>query len=87
MPLPEKIANAPELKLGLEIFYVAFMELTTCRAFGGMGEGPISWLTIHQYCTINKIKGEQREDMMYFISNLDAKYLEYKAEKIKAKTK
>lgn len=87
MPLPERIANAPELYLGLELYYAAFMDLTTCRGQGYGTEGPISWLVIAEYADRNEIEGEQREDLFYHIQHLDAAYLEFKGKKLKDKTK
>lgn len=76
-PLPEKIANAPEIALGLEIYYVAFLDLSTCRPFG-MGEGPIPWTAIDRYCVVNGIKGELREDLFFIVQELDGVYLKWK---------
>ncbi len=84
MPLPDKIANAPYLLLGLELYYMAFMDLTTCRGQGYGSEGPIGWLQIHEYCIVNDIWGEQREDMIYHVQHLDAEYLEFKGKRLKA---
>lgn len=80
MPLPPKIANAPELQVGLELFYVAFLELNPSRQMG-YGEGPIRWESIHFYCEANGIVGHQREDMFYHIRQMDNTYLDHKAAK------
>lgn len=72
--------------MGLELYYRAFMDLTTCRGQGYGTEGPISWLAIRDYAESQGIDGEQLEDLFYHISHLDAAYLEYKANKIKAKS-
>jgi hypothetical protein len=80
MPLPQSIANAPELYEGLELFYVAFMELTTCRALG-MAEGPIPWTAVQSYCNELGLVGEQREDMFFHIREMDTCYLEFRAKK------
>lgn len=84
MPLPDKIANAPYLFQGLELFYMAFVDLTTCRGQGYGSEGPIGWLQIHEYCIVNDIQGEQREDTLYHVQHLDAAYLLFKGKKLKA---
>lgn len=85
MPLPDKIANAPELFQGLELFYMAFQDLTTCRGMGYNSEGAVGWLQINEYCMAHGINGEQREDMFYHIQHLDAAYLNYKAKKLQQK--
>lgn len=82
-PLPERIQNAPELYLGLEMYYLAFLDLTSCRAAGYGTEGPISWMTIEEYADRKEIYGSQREDLHYYISNMDASYLEFKSTKLK----
>lgn len=84
MPLPDRIQNAPELNLGSELFYTGFLELTSCRQIG-MGLGPIPLLSILEYCLINGIDGEQREDFIWFIQRLDSKYLEWSKARAKSK--
>lgn len=84
MPLPDRIQNAPELNLGSELFYAGFLELTSCRQIG-MGLGPIPLLSILEYCVINEIDGEQREDFIWFIQRLDSKYLEWSKSRAKSK--
>jgi hypothetical protein len=84
LPLPEKIANAPELLIGLEFFYMAFLDLTTCRGTGYDTEGPISWLAIKEWADSNEVEGEQREDLFYYINELDKAYLDFKAKKLKS---
>jgi hypothetical protein len=88
-PLPEKIQNAPTLLLGLEFYYNAFQDLSSCRSVG-MGLGPIPWTAMNDYCRSYGIRGEQREDFFHHVSALDDKYREYvnkEAEKNKNKGK
>ena len=85
MPLPERIQNAPDLFLGLDLFYMAFMNLSSCRSQGGYGsEGPIGWLQINEYCFVHGIIGEQRDDLFYHVQRLDQAYLEYKTKKLES---
>lgn len=86
LPLPPRIANAPELPFGLEIYYIAFMDLTSCRGSGYGTEGPISWLSINQYADAKQFEGDQREDVFYYVQRLDTVYLEFKTKKLKAET-
>lgn len=72
MPIPEKIKNAPSLFMGLELYFTAFTDLTSSRT-----DGPISWLSISDYCIVNEIEGEQRDDLFYFVTNMDSKYLKW----------
>lgn len=81
--MPSKIANAPELFVGLELYYLGFLDLTSCRGQSYGTEGPISWITMHEYCFVHGIEGEQREDFFYHISRMDSAYLEFKASKLK----
>lgn len=76
MPLPDRIQAAPELFLGLELYYSGFLDLTSSRQLG-MGLGPISLMSILEYCLYKGIDGEQQEDFVYMVQNLDHKYLEW----------
>lgn len=79
-PLPERIAQAPELRPELGLFYTAFFDLHTTRQIG-FAEGPISWLAINEYCMYHQIVGEQREDFEYHLAKMDAVYLDYVSKK------
>ena len=87
LPLPDRIQNAPELFLGLELYYLAFMNLTSCRSQGYGTEGPVGWLQINEYCVVCGIIGEQREDLIYHVQQLDSAYLEFKTKKLKEQIK
>lgn len=82
-PFPNAILNAPDLHPGLNLFYVAFLDLTSCRSLG-YAQGPIPWLAIHHYCDAHDITGEQREDVFYHVAHLDKAYLDWSSEKTKA---
>lgn len=82
-PLPDAIQNAPELQLGLELFYIAFMDLSTCRSVGSILPGPIPWSAIQSYCEAFDIAGEQREDLFYHVEHLDKSYLAWLEKKHK----
>lgn len=82
-PLPEKIAKAPELFWGLELFYLAWRELDTTRQVA-FAEGPIPWLMIREFCWCHEIDGEQAEDLLYHVRELDNCYLEWRAKKREA---
>lgn len=83
-PLPDAIANAPEISLGLELYYEAFLELHSCRGVG-FGEGPIPWTSIIDYCEAFDIDGEQREDLIYHVTRLDKVYLDWTRKKSEVK--
>ena len=82
MPLPERIKNAPDLWLGNELFYKGFLDLTSSRPIG-MALGPLSLLTIMQYCMIMEIEGEQRDDFIWVLTRLDQKYLDWSGKRAK----
>lgn len=48
-----------------------------------MGVGPISWVVMSDYCIVNDITGEMREDFIYLVNALDATYLNYINDKSK----
>lgn len=68
------------------LYYVAFMDLTTCRGTGYGTEGPISWLSTNEYADAKGFEDEQRDDLFYFIGRMDAVYLDFKTKKIKEST-
>jgi len=76
LPFPDKIANAPELLPGLELYYLAFMELTDSRQIG-MGLGAIPWKVVHDYCEAYGLSDEQTEEMHHHMKEMDAAYLEH----------
>jgi hypothetical protein len=82
-PLPKQFLNAPELFAGLDIYYIAFMDLTSCRDIGQNVMGPISWYMVQQYCNEYGIEGEQREDVFYHVLKMDEAYIEYTLSKAK----
>lgn len=81
LPLPDRIANAPELFPGLDIYYTAFLDLTTCRQLGYGAEGPISWLVIDEYADRSGFEGEQREDLFYHVQEMDRAYVQHMTSK------
>lgn len=85
LPLPERIANAPELLPGLEFYYGAFLDCSTCRSYGGGSEGPIPWLAVDDYIGRKGIIGEQAEDVFYHVQQLDNAYRDFKNKKAEAK--
>lgn len=86
-PIPERIANAPFLFQGLELYLQAFMELTSCRGLGYGSIGPIPWLSIQTYCEVYDIVDEQREDLFYHVQRLDKVYMEWQRDKAAAEQK
>lgn len=75
-PLPKRIANAPELMLGLELYYDAFWDLATCRPIG-LGAGSIPWSAIRDYALTFEFDEEQEDDLFYFIRAMDNAFLQF----------
>lgn len=74
--LPEKIANAPSVLPGLDLYWQAFMDLMASR-MTGMGIGPIWWGTVQEYCVCKRLDEEQTEAMHYHIRMMDTVYLKW----------
>lgn len=70
MPIPKKIQNAPELLLGLQLFYMAFLDLSSSRLMG-MEEGYIPWGAIQEYGCHLELSEDQMEDLHYHVFHLD----------------
>ena len=84
--LPPAIRDAPELRLGLGLYWSAFWDLDSCRAIG-MGEGPIPWLAIDAYASARGLDAEQRDDLQFFIAAMDRVYLQHLSEKREKESK
>lgn len=69
-PIPTRIANAPELHIGLELFINAFFDLDTERQ-AGLSIGPIPWSKIREYATAFEFDQELTDDLFYFVKQLD----------------
>lgn len=82
LPIPNRIENAPSIAPGLELYYLGFLRLNSSRQMG-FSIGPISWLTIEQYCDANDLDDFQREAMHHHIVAMDTAYLKIQAKKAK----
>lgn len=84
--LPAKIRDAPELRFGLELYFGAFFDLSSCRG-SGMGEGPIPWSAIADYCNAHGFEGDQIDDTFYLVRAMDNAYLGHHEKSLKKKIK
>lgn len=75
-PMPDKIANAPSLELGLDLYLSAFFELEGDRQIG-MGIGPIPWSVVNQYAKAYHFDEEQSTKLHRYVKALDAVYLNH----------
>ena len=67
----------------MEIYYIAFLDLSTCRALGHGSEGPIPWNAALQWAVEHELSKEQKEDLFYHIAVMDNVYLTHRAKKMK----
>lgn len=70
--LPEKVLNAPEVPDGLLLYWIGYVELSTCRppSFGGVA--PVPWTAVEQWADRNELTSEQRRRMHLLTSRMDA---------------
>ena len=66
--------------LGMELYYNAFAELSTCRQ-QGMGPAPIPFTAILDYSRCFEFDPEQSDDLFFFVRELDRAFLDYHKEK------
>ena len=86
LPLPEKIQNAPSLRPGLELYYIAFQDLMASRN-SGMSLGPIWWSTVQTYCDAKGLDEDQTETMHFLIKEMDTVWLKHMNKKSDPKIK
>jgi len=82
-PLPDRIANAPELAEGLQLFLIAFFDLD-CERSHANAPTAIPWSSVQDYARAFDFDEEQTQDLHYFIRQMDSKHLEYIAKKQKS---
>lgn len=82
MPIPDRIANAPDIFPWLMLYMRAFFALDTHRSHS-QGVSRIPWLAIEQYARINEFDTQQKEDLHFFTSRLD----DFMCKKLAAKMK
>lgn len=82
-PIPDRITNAPELLLGLEMYYEAYAELNTCRSVS-WSAGPIPWTAVQEYSIVNEFDAEETHDLHFFIQKMDHAFLKRMDKKAKS---
>ena len=70
MPLPDWLEHKPEITFGLQFYWKAFWELSTCRAIG-MGEGPIPWTAMHEYAQRYDVLGDDFDRFVLVVKAVD----------------
>lgn len=84
-PIPPRIANAPELHVGLELFINAFFDLDSERQ-AGFSIGPIPWSKVKEYCVAYCFDEDLTEDVFYFVKALDNAHMKRLEAEHKAKS-
>lgn len=79
-PIPERIANAPELREHLFLFLQAFFDLDSERVHV-FSPTAIPWRSMAEYAEVFNFDSEQREDLFYFIRAMDVQHLKRLAKK------
>jgi len=76
-PLPDKIANVPDLNTGLEFYLEVYLDLCSDKNVG-FGEGPIPWSAMNEYAKRYNIADEEFERMVSVLRAADAEVLKGK---------
>lgn len=82
-PLPDRIAQAPTLRLGLGFYLQAFFDLDSERTHSSNGLSRIPWHAIQFYATHFNLNDEQRFRLGHFIRAMDAAHLTRLADELK----
>lgn len=85
-PIPDRILNAPELHLGLELYLNAFLDLDSERSHG-FGLTAIPWTSIKQYADAFELDEVQTSDLFFFVKKMDQAHLKRLDAKQNTKTK
>lgn len=81
-PIPDRIANAPELRPGLQLYLQAFFDLDSERNHA-FSPTPIPWSSIKEYAKLMEFDDEQTADLFFFINKMD----EWHLNRLEQKTK
>lgn len=84
-PIPDRIANAPNLTLGLELYFQAFFDLDSERGIGFGAVSRIPFSSIVEYCRAYDFSMDEMEDLIRIIRDMDLAYIHYFSEKVKIK--
>jgi hypothetical protein len=72
--LPERIANAPELEAGLDLYLNAFFDLDSERAHGH-ALGPIPWTKIREYAKAFDFDDDLQDHLFFYVKAMDNEHL------------
>lgn len=83
-PIPERIANAPELKPGMNLYLEAFLDLDSERGHA-FGPERIPLGKIFEYAIAYEFDEEQTEDLVYLVREMDKAHVSNLNRKEKSK--
>jgi len=83
LEIPDRIVNQPVLMLGLELYYIAFTNLSSDRLLA-FELGPIPTMAILAYASYYDITGVDASDFLYIIRSMDNAFIQYHDKKQKA---
>ena len=85
-PLPERIANAPKLQIGLQLYLQAFFDLDSERSHAHAPTA-IPWSSVANYARTFELDEEQTDDLFFHVRKLDNVQLKKIAKQIQNKGK
>jgi len=74
-PIPDRIANKPDLMIGLDLYLMAYFDLSTERP-PSMTISPIPISKMKEYALYWNLEFEQTEDLIYLIRRMDVSNIE-----------
>jgi hypothetical protein len=83
---PKFLRDRPVLLPGLELYYAAFMDLSTTRSIG-FGIGPIPITAIYEYADREDFEPDTRQALFEHVRAMDTAFLRYHREKMEAARK
>ena len=84
MPIPEPLRDPPIIPEGLEIFWVAYCEISTDRPMG-FGAAPIPWSSTQRWGEVHALDTVQMDLLHTHLRAMDSGFLAYYEEKEKKK--
>lgn len=82
LPFPKTIESAPELWIGSELWFGAFLDLDGDRP-SGWDIRPIPWMVIKDYARTYDFEEDQANDLFYFVRGMDKAYIKHCQKKTK----
>lgn len=82
--LDNKALNPPDLNVGLDFYYQAYLELSTEKKFEN---GPIPYSSMEKYTNENELSDGQFQDLMFFCNRLEETLADFLEKKSKRNSK